>query len=60
MAPTILIAGATGNTGRSVVETLSNLRNTSSVLSGHRIVALTRSADGLVARALPNSPVSRS
>ncbi|KAH8162187.1 hypothetical protein CIB48_g6053 [Xylaria polymorpha] len=56
MAPTILIAGATGNTGRSVVETLSNLRNTSSVLSGHRIVALTRSADGLVAQSFTKLP----
>ncbi|KAI1753272.1 NAD(P)-binding protein [Xylaria castorea] len=56
MAPTILIAGATGNTGRSVVETLSNLRETSSVLSGHRIVALTRSADGPVAQSFTKLP----
>ncbi|KAI0436283.1 hypothetical protein F4803DRAFT_572740 [Xylaria telfairii] len=56
MAPTILIAGATGNTGRSVVETLSNLRNTSSVLSGHRIVALTRFADGIVAQSFTKLP----
>ncbi|KAI8951466.1 NAD(P)-binding protein [Xylaria longipes] len=56
MAPTILIAGATGNTGRSVVKTLSNLRETSSVLSGHRIVALTRSADGPVAQSFTKLP----
>ncbi|KAI1746144.1 hypothetical protein F4680DRAFT_11647 [Xylaria scruposa] len=56
MAPTILIAGATGNTGRSVVETLSKLRETSSVLSGHRIVALTRSAAGPVAQSFTKLP----
>ncbi|KAI0491037.1 hypothetical protein F4859DRAFT_460110 [Xylaria cf. heliscus] len=56
MAPTILVAGATGNTGRSVVETLSSLRETSSVLSGHRIVALTRSADGPVAQSFTKLP----
>ncbi|KAI1145545.1 hypothetical protein F4825DRAFT_473875 [Nemania diffusa] len=56
MAPTILIAGATGNTGRGVVETLSKLRETSSVLSGHRIVALTRSANGAVAQGFAKLP----
>ncbi|KAI0197201.1 NmrA-like family protein [Xylaria flabelliformis] len=56
MAPTILIAGSTGNTGRNVVETLSKLRETSSVLSGHRIVALTRSADGAVAQSFTKLP----
>ncbi|KAI0457137.1 hypothetical protein F5B21DRAFT_465820 [Xylaria acuta] len=56
MAPTILVAGATGNTGPSVVEALSNLRKTSSVLSGHRIVALTRSADSPVAQSFTKLP----
>ncbi|TRX88233.1 hypothetical protein FHL15_010858 [Xylaria flabelliformis] len=56
MAPTILIAGSTGNTGRNVVETLSKLHETSSVLSGHRIVALTRSADGVVAQSFTKLP----
>ncbi|KAI0403409.1 hypothetical protein F4802DRAFT_296991 [Xylaria palmicola] len=56
MAPTILIAGATGNTGRTVVETLSKLRETSNVLSGHRIVALTRSSKGAAAQALAKLP----
>ncbi|KAI1125116.1 hypothetical protein F5Y10DRAFT_247901 [Nemania abortiva] len=56
MAPTILIAGATGNTGRGVVETLSKLLETSSVISGHRIIALTRSSSGAVAQKLAKLP----
>jgi uncharacterized protein YbjT (DUF2867 family) len=56
MAPTILIAGATGNTGRSVVETLSKFLETNSAISGHRIVALTRSANGAVAQRLAQLP----
>jgi len=46
MEPTILIAGATGNTGRGVVETLSKLKATNTnnpFLSNYRILALTRS-----------------
>ena len=51
MAPTILIVGATGNTGRSVVETLPQLlQNTK--LSSHRILALTRSRDSAAAKKL--------
>jgi uncharacterized protein YbjT (DUF2867 family) len=51
MAPTILIVGATGNTGRSVVETLPKLlKNTK--LSSHRILALTRSKDSAAAKKL--------
>lgn len=50
MAPTILVAGATGNTGRGVVETLST------TFSGHRIVALTRSSSGAVAQTLATLP----
>ncbi|RYP51619.1 hypothetical protein DL768_003126 [Monosporascus sp. mg162] len=56
MAPTILIAGATGNTGRSVVETLSKLLNTSNALSGHRLLALTRSLNSLAAQQLATLP----
>ncbi|KAL2814048.1 hypothetical protein BJX63DRAFT_442706 [Aspergillus granulosus] len=51
MAPTILIAGATGNTGRSVTETLPRLLKTSKALSDHRILALTRSLDSPAAKA---------
>ncbi|KAG9258251.1 uncharacterized protein F5Z01DRAFT_326781 [Emericellopsis atlantica] len=56
MTPTILVVGATGNTGRSVVQTLSKLLSTSSTLSGHRILALTRSSNGTVAKELAELP----
>ncbi|KAJ8132713.1 hypothetical protein O1611_g910 [Lasiodiplodia mahajangana] len=57
MAPSILIAGATGNTGRGVVETLSKLVvEADSVISGHRIIALTRSSNGDVAQKLAKLP----
>ncbi|KAH6652341.1 NmrA-like family protein [Truncatella angustata] len=54
MAPTILIAGATGNTGRSVVETLPHLL--SGTLSGYRIIALTRSLKSEAAQQLAKIP----
>lgn len=51
MAPTILIVGATGNTGRSVVKYLPKLlKNTR--LSSHRILALTRSTNSPSAQSL--------
>ncbi|KAJ2983903.1 hypothetical protein NUW58_g6171 [Xylaria curta] len=56
MAPTIIVAGATGNSGRSVVETLSKLLTTNSFLSGHRIVALTRSSSNPVAQNFAKLP----
>ncbi|KAI1111930.1 hypothetical protein F5Y14DRAFT_286838 [Nemania sp. NC0429] len=56
MAPTILIAGATGNTGRSTVESLSKWLETNDAISGHRIIALTRSASGAVAQELAKLP----
>ncbi|PYH41309.1 NmrA-like family protein [Aspergillus saccharolyticus JOP 1030-1] len=56
MAPTILIAGATGNTGRSVIETLSKLLPTSKTLSHHRILALTRAASSPTAQQLATFP----
>ena len=55
MAPTILIVGATGNTGRSVVETLPKLLKTTK-LASHRIIALTRSANSSAAQALAKLP----
>ncbi|GLA28534.1 hypothetical protein AnigIFM63326_006113 [Aspergillus niger] len=57
MAPSILIAGATGNTGRSTTETLSNLLQApSSPLANHRILALTRSTTSSVAQHLASLP----
>lgn len=56
MTPSILIIGATGNTGRSVVETLPRLLQSSSALSEHRIIALTRSSESPVARQLAGLP----
>jgi uncharacterized protein YbjT (DUF2867 family) len=56
MTPSILIAGATGNTGRAVAQTLPTLLQSSSTLSGHRIIALTRSSDSLVAQELAKLP----
>ncbi|KAI1813712.1 NAD(P)-binding protein [Poronia punctata] len=56
MAPTILIAGATGKTGRSVVETLSELLENTSHLSGHRILALTRSLSNPTAQKFAKLP----
>lgn len=52
MAPTILVVGATGNTGLGVVETLPKLLASGGALSGHRVVALTRSLDSQVAQRL--------
>ncbi|KAH6999334.1 NmrA-like family protein [Ilyonectria destructans] len=56
MAPTFLIAGATGNTGRAVVETLSELLKTSTAFAGYRILALTRSSSGAAAQKLAQLP----
>ena len=56
MAPTILVAGATGNTGRNVVRTLSNLLKANNVLPGYRILALTRSSNGTAAQQLAELP----
>ncbi|KAB8236416.1 uncharacterized protein BDW43DRAFT_323575 [Aspergillus alliaceus] len=56
MAPTILIIGATGNTGRSVTETLPKLLKTRTALSGHRVIGLTRSLDSPVAKQLAKLP----
>lgn len=56
MAPTILVVGATGNTGRNVVQTLSKLLKGNGTFSGHRILALTRSSKGAVAQQLAQLP----
>jgi uncharacterized protein YbjT (DUF2867 family) len=55
MAPTVLIVGATGNTGRSVVETLPKLLENTK-LASHRVLALTRSASSPSAKALAELP----
>ncbi|KAI7331548.1 NAD(P)-binding protein [Hortaea werneckii] len=51
MAPTVLIIGATGNTGRSVVEHLPQLLKDTS-LSSARLLALTRSSSSPTAQQL--------
>ncbi|KAJ5154855.1 uncharacterized protein N7500_010294 [Penicillium coprophilum] len=56
MAPTILVVGATGNTGQAVVETLPKLLQSSKTLSDHRIIALTRSSKSPVAQKLAKLP----
>lgn len=56
MTFTILIVGATGNTGRKVVETLPTLLKTSQSLSGYRILCLTRSAHSDAAQKLAKIP----
>ncbi|RAO68324.1 uncharacterized protein BHQ10_004336 [Talaromyces amestolkiae] len=56
MTPSILIVGATGNTGRAVARTLPKLLQSSSNLSGIRIIALTRSSSSPVARELAKVP----
>lgn len=56
MAPTILIIGATGNTGRGVVESLPKLLSPGSALSGHRVIALTRSLGSSVAQSFATLP----
>ncbi|KAF2845366.1 NAD(P)-binding protein [Plenodomus tracheiphilus IPT5] len=56
MAPAFLIVGATGNTGRGVVQTLSENIRSSPEFSNHRIIALTRSTSGSSAKALAALP----
>ncbi|KAJ4178380.1 hypothetical protein NW767_013665 [Fusarium falciforme] len=56
MSPAIVIAGATGNTGRNTTETLSRLIASKSFLSGYKILALTRSANGDAAKQLAKLP----
>lgn len=56
MAPAFLVVGATGNTGKGVVETLPELLKASKVFSDHRILALTRSKDSAVAQQIAKLP----
>ena len=56
MAPSFLIVGATGNTGRAVTETLPTLLKASEVFSNHRILALTRSLSSPTAQSLAQIP----
>jgi uncharacterized protein YbjT (DUF2867 family) len=56
MAPTFLVAGATGNTGQAVVSTLSELLKTSTAFAGYRILALTRFSSGAAAQTLAKLP----
>ncbi|KAL4757681.1 NmrA-like family protein [Aspergillus foveolatus] len=52
----ILIVGATGNTGRAVTQTLPKLLQSSSTLLETRIIALTRSSNSSVAQELAKLP----
>jgi uncharacterized protein YbjT (DUF2867 family) len=54
MAPTILVIGATGNTGKSVVSNLPKLLELSN--SNYRVVGLTRSLDSAVSQKLAKLP----
>jgi uncharacterized protein YbjT (DUF2867 family) len=56
MPPTILIVGATGNTGRSVIRTLPDLLKSSKTLGDHRILGLTRSLENPTAQELAKLP----
>ena len=56
MAPTFLVVGATGNTGQSVVETLSSELKNSSAFSNYSILAQTRSASSATAQRLAKLP----
>lgn len=56
MPPTILIVGATGNTGKNLVKTIGKLLESSKTLSDHRVLALTRTANSPAARNLAGSP----
>jgi len=55
MTPSILIIGATGNTGRGVIGTLPSLLQSSN-LAGYRIIALTRSLNSPVAQEFAKIP----
>lgn len=56
MAPTILVVGSTGSTGKNVVKTLAKLLESSKTFSNHRILALTRTANSPAAQSLASSP----
>jgi uncharacterized protein YbjT (DUF2867 family) len=55
MTPTILVVGATGNSGQNVVRTLSSILP-STLGEDHRIIALTRNASSTIAQAFSKLP----
>jgi len=56
MTPTILVVGATGNTGRGVVDSLPELIRNSQTLAQYRILALTRSTSSAAAKEIAQLP----
>jgi uncharacterized protein YbjT (DUF2867 family) len=54
--PSILVVGATGNTGAGVIHTLANSIHTSPRFANHRIIGLTRNAHSETARKLASIP----
>ncbi|KAF4120328.1 NmrA-like family [Geosmithia morbida] len=57
MSSTVLIVGATGSTGRGAIKTISALLTADkSPLPGHKIIAVTRSASGAVAKEIAKLP----
>jgi uncharacterized protein YbjT (DUF2867 family) len=56
MAPTILIVGATGNTGRETVRTLSKLLASSQTFHNYRLLVQTRSSNSSAAQQLAKLP----
>ena len=56
MSPSFLIVGATGNTGRGVVGTLSSFIHRHSAFASYRILALTRSSKSATAQQLSKLP----
>ncbi|KAJ5111038.1 hypothetical protein N7532_001573 [Penicillium argentinense] len=56
MTPSILIIGATGNTGQSLTEALPKLLKTSKTLSTHRVLVLTRNPSSSAATKLSQIP----
>ncbi|EEY17510.1 conserved hypothetical protein [Verticillium alfalfae VaMs.102] len=56
MTSAFLVVGATGNTGKAVVATLSELVKASPTFSNHKILAITRSASGAAAQKLAGLP----
>lgn len=56
MSPSFLVAGSTGNTGTTVVETLSQLVGTSKAFTGYKILALTRDKNGATAKRFAKLP----
>ncbi|KAE8365041.1 hypothetical protein BDV27DRAFT_171853 [Aspergillus caelatus] len=56
MAPTILVVGATGNTGRAVTQTLPTILKANETFSNHRVLAMTRSLSSPTAQDLAKIP----